>query len=135
MIHLTGDKAGTSHHAGSCHKPVSPEYEDSTPFCSAVGKSDFTGNQTHLKSTTGFVFYAFGSPVCWNSKKQPTVALLLCKAEYMALAEAAKEAIWLSCFVQGLGYPKNIVKIFGDNHASLLLAKNLIDHQQTKHFI
>ena len=33
--------------------------------------------------------------ISWRSKKQRTVALSLTEAEYMALTEAAQEAIWL----------------------------------------
>ena len=36
------------------------------------------------------------SAVSWSSKKQQTIALSSTEAEYMALTQAAKEAIWVS---------------------------------------
>ena len=36
-----------------------------------------------------------GAAIIWNSKKQTCVALSTAEAEYIALAEAAQESIWL----------------------------------------
>jgi len=33
--------------------------------------------------------------IAWSSKKQPCVALSTAEAEYVALASAAQEAVWL----------------------------------------
>ena len=41
------------------------------------------------------MFVFGGAAVSWASKLQKTVALYSMKAEYMALCEASKEAIWL----------------------------------------
>lgn len=46
-------------------------------------------------STSGYVFLLAGGAISWSSKKQPTVALSTMEAEYLALAHATKEAIWL----------------------------------------
>jgi len=40
-----------------------------------------------------FIFEIAGSTVTWSLKKQSTVAISLAEAEYMALANAIKEAI------------------------------------------
>lgn len=32
----------------------------------------------------------------WSSKRQPTVALSTCEAEYMGQTQATKEAVWLN---------------------------------------
>jgi hypothetical protein len=47
-----------------------------------------------------------GVPISWSSKRQATVALSTCEAEYMAGAEAAKEIIWLRNLLEELGYPQ-----------------------------
>jgi hypothetical protein len=47
------------------------------------------------RSTSGFVFNIGSSAISWSSKRQPTIALSTCEAEYMAQTVATKEAIWL----------------------------------------
>ena len=75
-----------------------------------------------------------GAPVCWQSKHQPTVALLSTKAEYMAATQATKEAIWLHQLLSELGHPqKGATIIFEDNSGCIELAKNPIHHACTKH--
>lgn len=57
--------------------------------------ADWAWDLYDRKSTTGFVFLLGGTPITWNSKKQPTIALSSTEAEYMELMERRKEAIWL----------------------------------------
>ena len=47
------------------------------------------------KSTSGYVFQINGAAISWRSKKQSYVPLLTAEAEYIALASAAQEAIWM----------------------------------------
>ncbi|MCI41650.1 gag-pol polyprotein, partial [Trifolium medium] len=51
------------------------------------------------RSTTSYVFTLAGGPVCWISSVQSIVAMSTTEAEYMAVAEAAKEALWLTGLV------------------------------------
>ena len=64
--------------------------------------------------------------ISWRSKKQRTVALSSTEAEYMALTEATREAVWLKAFLCELGEMKNdgAVKIYEDNQGSIALVKN-----------
>ena len=57
--------------------------------------SDYVGN--------GYVFTLSGGPVCWRSTPQSLVAMSTTEAEYMAVAKAAKEALWLKGLVKELG--------------------------------
>ena len=43
------------------------------------------------------------APVSWKSTLQSTVALSTTEAEYMAMTEAVKEAIWLQGLLDDLG--------------------------------
>ncbi len=52
--------------------------------------SDWGGDVETRKSTSGYVFKMANSAVSWSSKRQKTVALSSCEAEYMALTEATK---------------------------------------------
>jgi hypothetical protein len=56
------------------------------------------------------------------------------EAEYIALAEAGREACWLCNLYGELGYPQlfpNIIK--GDNEGSISMAKNPQFHKRAKH--
>ncbi|XP_046145885.1 secreted RxLR effector protein 161-like [Osmia bicornis bicornis] len=47
------------------------------------------------KSTTGFLLQVFGSTVSWSTRKQTGITLSSTEAEYVALATALMDAIWL----------------------------------------
>ena len=67
--------------------------------------------------------------------KKRTVALSLTEAEYMALSEATKEAVWLKVFLGELGEMTSdeAIKMYEDNQGSIALAKNPEFHKRTKH--
>ena len=52
------------------------------------------------------------APVSWRSTLQSTVALSTTEAEYMAVTEAAKEAIWLQGLLEDLGVVQKQVNVF-----------------------
>lgn len=86
------------------------------------------------KSYTGFVFMMAGNPISWESRKQPTTALSSTEAEYMALSEATKEAVYLQSFLLELGMTAvQKVKLFSDNCGAIKLADNPIHHNRSKH--
>lgn len=91
-------------------------------------------NQDDLKSTSGYVFMVAGGAITWRSKKQTTVALSTTEAEYVALAEAAREACWLKNLYGELGYTQAYpITIRGDNNGSIAMARNPQFHQRSKH--
>ncbi|XP_038984402.1 secreted RxLR effector protein 161-like [Phoenix dactylifera] len=65
--------------------------------------ADYAGDLDDRRSTTGYVFTLAGGPISWRSMVQSLVALSTTESEYMAVAEAAKEALWLTGLVQGAG--------------------------------
>jgi transposase InsO family protein len=96
--------------------------------------ADWAGDRTTRKSTSGYIFMMYGGPVSWSSKRQTTVALSTCEAEYIAMTQAAKEATWLRILLTELGVSKTgPVKIFVDNQGAIALAKNPEFHTRTKH--
>jgi hypothetical protein len=46
--------------------------------------SDYAGDKTDRKSTTGFEFQINDAPISWCSQKQPVVAVSSTEAEYVA---------------------------------------------------
>jgi hypothetical protein len=68
------------------------------------------------------------------SKHQDTISLSSLKAEYMALTQAMKEAIWLKNYLINIGaHIDSPLILHGDNQGSLTLAKNPVYHALTKH--
>ena len=65
--------------------------------------SDWAGDSTDYKSTTGYLFQIGGTVVTWKSKKQTCVALSTAEAEYMALSSASQEVIWMRELNSDLG--------------------------------
>ena len=63
--------------------------------------SDWGGDTDDRRSTSRYVFTLGNSaPVSWKTKKQQTVALSSCEAEYMALSEAVKETIYMRSYLK-----------------------------------
>ena len=73
------------------------------------------------------------APVSWKSTLQSTVALSTTEAEYMAITEAVKKAIWLQGLLDDLGVGQKQVTVFCDSQRAIHLAKNQVYHARTKH--
>lgn len=94
------------------------------------------GNSVDRRSITGYVFSlsSNSSSISWKSRKQQTVALSTCEAEYMSMAAAVQEAKFLLKLLSSmLGNVFSGVTLFCDNQGALALAKNPIQHQRSKH--
>src|SRR5262249_16659279 len=65
----------------------------------AFTDSSFQSDPDDSKSVSGFVFTLNGGAVSWRSSKQATIADSTTEAEYIATAEAAKEAVWMKKFI------------------------------------
>jgi transposase InsO family protein len=95
------------------------------------------GHNEGRKSISGYVFLLAGAAVSWMAKAQPTVALSSVEAEYMAAAEAAKEALWWRAFLMELGRDQldltTPTMINCDNQGSIVLTKNAEFHARVKH--
>jgi len=105
----------------------------STPLMGYVD-ADWANCPDDRRSYTGYAFILGGSPVSWESRKQRTVALSSTEAEYMALSEAVKEAIYLKRMLSELGFYKLAeVNVYIDNNGARKLAENPVFHNRTKH--
>ena len=69
--------------------------DDNTCHIKGYTDSDWAGETSTCKSTSGYLFLGAGAPIAWGSNKQPIVALSTCEAEYIAASDAAREATWL----------------------------------------
>lgn len=86
------------------------------------------------RSYSGMVFLHMGAAICWESRKQRTIALSTAEAEYVAMSEAAREAIFLKRLVSEIsGQVEMPMKIFSDSQSAVAIAQNPVHHQRTKH--
>lgn len=96
--------------------------------------ADWANCPNDRRSYSGFVFILGGNPISWESRKQRTPALSSTEAEYMALTEAAKEALYLRRFLIEIGFNEmGYVKLMSDSQGAQKLAKNAVFHNRTKH--
>ena len=77
---------------------------------------------------------AVGS-ISWRSKKQGVVALSTAEAEYVALASATQEALWIRQLMTELKGqpPEKSTLIFKDNQSAIAMTKNPQYHGRSKH--
>lgn len=109
-------------------------YETSDKKLEGFVDADWGGNSMDRKSYTGFVFFFGGNIVSWESRKQPSVALSSTEAEYMALSDAAKEAVYLNRLLKEIiNFEANAVTLNIDNQGALKLAENPVYHKRSKH--
>lgn len=85
------------------------------------------------RSYSGYCFTYASGIVSWESKKQRTVALSTAESEYMALTEAAKEAMYLLQLCEDLGIDQKVMVLYNDNQAAQQLARNPIVDKRSKH--
>jgi hypothetical protein len=96
--------------------------------------ADYAGDIETRRSTSGYLFSLGSAAISWSSKRQPTVALSTCEAEYIAQTQAAKEAIWLQRLIQELITTVATPPIiYCDNEGAVALSKNPEFHSRTKH--
>ncbi|KAJ0890739.1 putative RNA-directed DNA polymerase [Helianthus annuus] len=112
---------------------VALQFKGKEVILKGFADADLGGCKESFKSTTGYVFTVGGTAVSWMSKLQKSVALSTTEAEYMAVAEASKELIWLKNFLKEPGKEQVDCALFCDNQSAIHLAKNPVFHSKTKH--
>lgn len=116
------------------HLVYKPETSlDNTIRIQAFSDSDWAGDLDDRKSITGFIIKIDGCTVSWASKKQSIVSMSSAEAEYIALAETAKEVLWIKNFLTELTGQALHCTIFGDNQASHAIAMMPVSNDRSKH--
>ena len=99
-------------------------------YCDA----DYADDHDDRKSRAGYLFLLANGSIAWCSKREGCTADSTTEAEFVAMAESVKEAIWLRCLLHSLGFPSQApTPIFSDNQGALQLVKNPKYHKRTKH--
>jgi hypothetical protein len=105
--------------------------------------SSWADDINNRKSTSGYLFslgeIGINNPISWTSQLQKTIALSTCEAEYMALRDSIKEALYLGYIFNyldkelNLGYSQQKPTILTDNEGAIKLSENPEFHKKTKH--
>lgn len=95
--------------------------------------ADHGGDVCDRKSYSGYAFILAGGAISWESRKQKTVALSSAEAEYVALSEACREAVFLRRVYTELSGKTLIVKLLSDSQSAIKITQNPVMHQRTKH--
>jgi hypothetical protein len=101
-----------------------------------VGYTDADwASQEHRHSFSAYAFQIDGGAISWSCQKQSIVALSSTEAEFIALAHATKEALWLRHFISEIFQPLNsAVKIYSDNQSDITITHGNQQHARMKHF-
>lgn len=95
--------------------------------------ADWGANVIDRKSYTGYCFTLSGCVISWETKKQTTVALSSSEAEYMAITEACKEAVYVRNLLYEITQNLYTIDLFNDNQSAQKLTMNPMFHKRTKH--
>lgn len=96
--------------------------------------SDWGGSVDDCKSTSGYVFSIGSGAISWATKKQSVVALSTAESEYISLALASCQALWIRWILEELKHHQGKgTTLFCDNSSAISLTKNPVFHGKSKH--
>lgn len=101
-----------------------------------IGYADANWAEDRLdrKSNSGYIFQINGGTISWSCKKQTCVSLSSTEAEFIALSDACKEAIWIRQLLEDMKIHQNSpTVIFEDNQSCIRLIKDQKLSNRTKH--
>jgi hypothetical protein len=99
--------------------------------------SDFAGDSTQYKSTTGYIIFLGNGPIIWYSKLQSLIAQSTAEAEYVSFLPICKDIIWARSVLAEMDV--RVLRacfattIWCDNKAAIDLSNNPVFHARTKH--
>ena len=96
--------------------------------------SDWANCLDTRQSIGGHAYSLSSGVISWQARKQKTVAVSSCEAEYTATFEACKEGIWLRTLLHSIKHtPTAPTTICCDNNAAINLSKDPTLHDCVKH--
>lgn len=96
--------------------------------------SDWVGSLDDRKSTSGLIFNLGLGVVSWTSKKQDTILLSSCEAEYIVVSSTTFQAIWMRRILEDMCQKTRASTIiYCDNKSTISLTKNHVFYGHTKH--
>jgi hypothetical protein len=129
----------TQNFALSFTKPTSPQTNEIV----AYSDSDWAGDKTTRRSTSGSVVFHNGNLVDWASKLQKCITLSSCEAELIALSQTTQDTIWIKRLLLDMTTDKTsqitesdfykTPVVFADNQSALKVARDPRNSGRMKH--
>ena len=94
--------------------------------------SDWAANPIKCRSITGYFFKLANGIFSWQSRAQKTVALSSTEAEYMAMSDCSRQAMWIQSLLGELGYHIQTFPICGNNQGSIFIGSNPVQERCLK---
>jgi hypothetical protein len=95
--------------------------------------ADWANDTLHRRSRSGFLIMANGNLLSFGSGLQPKTASSTAVAEYVALASAVKELLWIKQLLSGMGQRIELpVPIEEDNQACIHIATQPSSSKRTR---
>lgn len=97
--------------------------------------ADYANEDTSRRLLSGGAILCGSSPVAWFSRTQKCITLSTIQAEYVAMGDGEKEAL----FVHGImgflspGKKLNGIRVLEDNEGAIALAENPVSSSKSKH--
>ena len=99
----------------------------------AFTDSDWAADPIKRRSITSYFFKLASGIFAWQSWAQKTVALSSTEAEYMAMSNCSRQAVWIQSLLGELGFNIPTVPICGDNEGSIFIGSNPVQERRSKH--
>nr|KYP31490.1 Retrovirus-related Pol polyprotein from transposon TNT 1-94 [Cajanus cajan] len=98
-------------------------------FCDA----NYAGDKWERKSTSGGCHFLGRCLVSWTSKRQSTIALSTCEAEYVIAGQCLTQLLWIKHQLEDYDIYESSILILYDNTTTINISKNPVLHSTTKH--
>nr|KYP72337.1 Copia protein [Cajanus cajan] len=98
-------------------------------YCDA----DYAGDKWERKSTSGRCHFLGRCLVSWIRKRQSTIALSTCEAEYVTAGHCLTQLLWIKHQLKDYNIYESSIPVLCDNTTTINISKNPILHSRTKH--
>lgn len=113
---------------------IQPKHHKRLFYLEGLSDSEYAGDKDTRISVYGYQLYFCGAPIAWKSKSGKSVTLSSTEAEYFAISEIAKEAIFAKNVIESMGIKMEFpIVINVDNTGAIYIANNYTVGQRTKH--